>query len=90
MNQRDTTEQHQGSAEPVTKEEFDHLKSQTVTSSSGWGGRHYPPYAFTEQGVAMPSGGGRRAMMATLQDQQEEGKLLYETITAILEFLGYD
>ena len=39
----------------LTKEEFDHLKSQTVTSSSGWGGRRYPPYAFTEQGVAMLS-----------------------------------
>ena len=39
----------------LTKEEFDHLKSQTVTSSSGWGGRRYHPYAFTEQGVAMLS-----------------------------------
>lgn len=29
------------------------LKSQIVTSS--WGGRRYPPYAFTEQGVAMLS-----------------------------------
>jgi hypothetical protein len=29
------------------------LRSQTVTSS--WGGRRYPPYAFTEQGVAMLS-----------------------------------
>jgi len=39
----------------LTKEEFDHLKSQIVISSSGWGGRRYPPYAFTEQGVAMLS-----------------------------------
>lgn len=30
------------------------LRSQFVTSSS-WGGRRYPPYAFTEQGVAMLS-----------------------------------
>ncbi len=37
----------------LSKEEFDHLRSQTVTSS--WGGRRYPPYAFTEQGVAMLS-----------------------------------
>ena len=29
------------------------MKSQSVTSSSGGGGRRYPPYAFTEQGVAM-------------------------------------
>jgi hypothetical protein len=39
----------------LTKGEFGHLKSQSVTSSSGWGGRRYPPYAFTEQGVAMLS-----------------------------------
>jgi hypothetical protein len=31
------------------------LRSQIVTSSLGWGGRRYPPYAFTEQGVAMLS-----------------------------------
>jgi hypothetical protein len=38
----------------LTKEEFDLLRSQSVTSSQ-WGGRRYPPYAFTEQGVAMLS-----------------------------------
>jgi hypothetical protein len=37
----------------LSREEFDNLRSQTVTSS--WGGRRYPPYAFTEQGVAMLS-----------------------------------
>lgn len=37
----------------LSKEEFTHLRSQSVTSS--WGGRRYPPYAFTEQGVAMLS-----------------------------------
>ena len=31
------------------------LKSQIVTSSSGYGGRRHPPYVFTEQGVAMLS-----------------------------------
>ena len=36
-------------------EEFANLRSQFVTSSSGYGGRHYAPYAFTEQGVAMLS-----------------------------------
>ncbi|MBU0514534.1 MAG: ORF6N domain-containing protein [Proteobacteria bacterium] len=41
----------------LSKEEFQDLKSQSVISSSGgWGGRRYPPYAFTEQGVAMLSG----------------------------------
>lgn len=38
----------------LTKEEFDDLRSQSVISSR-WGGRRYPPYAFTEQGVAMLS-----------------------------------
>lgn len=38
----------------LSKEEFDNLKSQIVTSS--WGGlRRAAPYAFTEQGVAMLS-----------------------------------
>ncbi|MEW6441318.1 MAG: ORF6N domain-containing protein [bacterium] len=38
----------------LSRDEFDDLRSQSVTSSS-WGGRRYPPYAFTEQGVAMLS-----------------------------------
>lgn len=38
----------------LNKEEFDILRSQIVTSSE-WGGRRYPPYASTEQGVAMLS-----------------------------------
>jgi|WetSurMetagenome_2_1015567.scaffolds.fasta_scaffold00490_21 hypothetical protein len=37
----------------LSKEEVDNLRSQSVTSS--WGGRRYPPFAFTEQGVAMLS-----------------------------------
>ncbi len=37
----------------LTNKEFIILKSQFVTSS--WGGRRYPPYAFTEQGIAMLS-----------------------------------
>ena len=48
----------------LTREEFGDLRSQIATSnlksqfaisSSGWGGRRHPPYAFTEQGVAMLS-----------------------------------
>ncbi|HQP35552.1 MAG TPA: ORF6N domain-containing protein [Polyangiaceae bacterium] len=38
----------------LTDQEFANLRSQSVTSSA-WGGRRYPPYAFTEQGVAMLS-----------------------------------
>lgn len=37
----------------LTSEEFDNLRSQIVISS--WGGRRYPPYAFTEHGIAMLS-----------------------------------
>jgi hypothetical protein len=33
----------------------DNLKSQTITTKSGRGGRRYLPYVFTEQGVAMLS-----------------------------------
>ncbi|MCD8198545.1 MAG: ORF6N domain-containing protein, partial [Lachnospiraceae bacterium] len=44
----------------LTKEEFDNLKSQFVTSSlyeegSRYGGRRKLPYAFTEQGISMLS-----------------------------------
>ncbi len=38
----------------LSAEEFQNLRSQSGTSSS-WGGSRYPPYAFTEQGVAMLS-----------------------------------
>jgi hypothetical protein len=37
----------------VTQKEFTGLRSQNVISKRG--GRRYPPYAFTEQGVAMLS-----------------------------------
>jgi phage regulator Rha-like protein len=38
----------------LTQKEFDSLRSQIVISK-GRGGRRYPPYVFTEQGVAMLS-----------------------------------
>ena len=37
----------------LTKEEYENLKSQFVTSS--WGGRRKLPFAFTEHGVVMLS-----------------------------------
>lgn len=37
----------------LSEDEFSDLRSQFVTSR--WGGRRYPPYVFTEQGVAMLS-----------------------------------
>jgi len=41
----------------LNKQEFASLRSQIVTSKpkSGRGGRRYPPYAFTQEGVAMLS-----------------------------------
>lgn len=46
----------------LTEEEYANLRFQSGTSSLDsqddsrrWGGRRYPPYAFTEQGVAMLS-----------------------------------
>jgi DNA-binding PadR family transcriptional regulator len=36
-------------------QEWHSLRSQTVISKTGRGGRRYAPYAFTEQGVAMLS-----------------------------------
>lgn len=37
----------------LTRDEFDDLRSQNVTSSSEWGGRRHPPRVFTEHGVVM-------------------------------------
>jgi len=39
----------------LSRDEFEALRSQLGLSSSGRGGRRYPPHAFTEQGVAMLS-----------------------------------
>ncbi len=39
----------------LSHEDLANLKSQSVISSSGWGGRRSLPYAFTEHGVAMLS-----------------------------------
>ncbi len=52
----------------LSREEFDILRSQSVTSSD-WGGRRYPPYAFTEQGVAMLSSvlRSRRAIQVNIE-----------------------
>lgn len=40
----------------LTKEEFENLKFQSGSSSldgSGYGGRRYMPYVYTEQGISM-------------------------------------
>jgi hypothetical protein len=50
------------------REEWIFLRSQTVTSRS-WGGRRYPPYVFTEQGVAMLSSvlDSKRAVLVNIE-----------------------
>jgi hypothetical protein len=40
----------------LTKKEYAGLRCQIGISNEGRGGRRYPPYAFSEQGVAMLSG----------------------------------
>jgi hypothetical protein len=52
----------------LAKDEFDSLRSQIVISK-GKGGRRYPPYAFTEQGVAMLSSvlSSKRAIQVNVQ-----------------------
>ncbi|HEY6550260.1 MAG TPA: ORF6N domain-containing protein [Solirubrobacterales bacterium] len=53
----------------LTAEEFADLRSQFGTSSYGHGGRRYPPFAFTEQGVAMLSSvlRGKRAVVVNIE-----------------------
>ena len=51
----------------LTKEEYDDLRSQIVTSN-GSGGRRYRPYMFTEQGIAMLSGILRSDIAISLQE----------------------
>jgi len=51
------------------KAQVGNLKSQFAISSSDWGGRRHPPYAFTEQGVAMLSSvlRSKRAVEANIE-----------------------
>ena len=61
------------------------LRSQTVISNVGRGGRRYLPYAFTEHGVAMLSSvlRSQRAIrpMPTLNEVPEVAKLLATILT---------
>jgi hypothetical protein len=53
----------------LSAEEFGNLRSQSVISSAGHGGRRTAPYAFTEQGVAMLSSvlGSPRAIAVNIE-----------------------
>jgi len=59
----------------LTRDEFDNLRSQFVTSS--WGGARYLPMAFTEQGVAMLSSvlNSKRAIQVNIQIMRAFTKL---------------
>ncbi|HYX24450.1 MAG TPA: ORF6N domain-containing protein [Thermoanaerobaculia bacterium] len=52
----------------LTAEEYANLRSQSATSSSRWGGRRYPPYAFTEHGAIMAANilNSERAVAASI------------------------
>ena len=49
----------------LAAEEWQLLRSRIVTSNPTRGGRRYPPYAFTEQGVAMLSSCARSYICAS-------------------------
>jgi len=53
----------------LSPEEWAALRSQTVTSNTGRGGRRTAPYVFTEQGVAMLSSvlGSPRAIAVNIE-----------------------
>ncbi len=66
----------------LTSEEFESLRSQIVISK-GRGGRRYPPYAFTEQGVAMLSSvlKSRRAIRVNIAIMRTFVRLRYVLAT---------
>ena len=75
----------------LKKEEFDNLIFQFGTSS--WGGRRKPPYAFTEQGVAMLSGvlHSERAITVNIQIMRVFTKIreiLTDHLSVLLEIEG--
>ena len=61
----------------LNTKEFEVLRFQVGTSSSEWGGRRYPPYAFTENGVAMLSSvlRSKRAIRVNMQIMRTFTKL---------------
>jgi phage regulator Rha-like protein len=67
----------------LSAQEFKSLRSQTVSSNRGRGGRRYAPYAFTEQGVAMLSSvlRSKRAILVNIQIMRAFVKLREILIT---------
>lgn len=66
----------------MTSEEFDALRSQSVTSNKRRGGRRYPPWVFTEHGVVMA---------ATILDTEkvvEASKLVVDVLIEMKRRIG--
>ena len=67
------------------KAQVGNLKSQFAISSFAWGGRRHPPYAFTEQGVAMLSSVLRSKRAVEVNIEQPCSKL--RGITSAMRFV---
>jgi len=70
----------------LSREEFKLLRSQFVTSSQ-WGGRRYPPFAFTEHGVAMLSSvlRSKRAVLDDLEKRYDaQFKVVFDAIRQLM------
>jgi len=52
----------------LTEEDAEALRSQIATSNTGWGGRRYRPYVFTEHGAIMAANvlNSSRAVLASV------------------------
>ena len=61
------------------------MRFQIETSKKGRGGRRYPPYAFTEQGVAMLSSvlKSERAILVNIQIMRAFVNLKREALTYV-------
>jgi len=58
------------------------LKSQIAISSSDWGGRRHPPFAFTEHGVAMLSSvlRSKRAVQVNIEIMRAFVRLFLDSV----------
>jgi hypothetical protein len=54
----------------LSAEETANLRSQIATSSGSWGGRRYPPYAFTEHGAIMAASVLRLLRQSSIENHQ--------------------
>lgn len=57
----------------LSAEETANLRSQFATSSGSWGGRRYPPYAFTEHGAIMAASVLRLRRQSSIINHQFKG-----------------